>query len=1442
MKTKLYFLQSRCLLLFFLLVFQVSFLFSQQVSKSIPNSTSPDGIIGFLEFKPSDYGTQKHPLIIFLHGIGERGNGTSQLYLVANNGIPNLCGRGATMRFTAAGQTSSFVVLSPQLSASYGYWPPFYLQEMIKYAKANLQIDPNRIYVTGLSLGGGGIWGAITDSYNPTFDAGIAAAAPVCGTQQMDDNAFCSTVGTNHLPLWALVCMDDAVVGPYPTQHGEADALACPISPAGKFTYYQSGGHSGAWVNAYDTGHITRNIVVNGVVSSYTFTTNLYEWFLGQTRATGNTPPVANAGVAQTITLPVSTVTLTGTGTGTNGATIASYSWAKTSGPAGGTISLPLANTTLVTGLVQGTYVFTLTVTDNHGLSSTSTVTITVNPLINQLPVANAGSNINITLPTNSATLNGSASSDPDGTIATYAWSKTSGPATYTIANASAATTALTNLVQGAYVFTLKVTDNAGGTATSTVNVTVNAAPNQAPVANAGSNINITLPTNSATLNGSASSDPDGTIATYSWSKTSGPATYTIANASTATTALTNLVQGAYVFTLQVTDNAGATATSTVNVTVNAAPNQAPVANAGSNINITLPTNSTSLNGSGSSDPDGTIATYAWSKTSGPATYTIANASAATTALTNLVQGAYVFTLKVTDNAGATATSTVNVTVNAAPNQAPVANAGSNINITLPTNSATLNGSASSDPDGTIATYAWSKTSGPATYTIANAGAATTALTNLVQGTYVFNLLVTDNAGATATATVTVTVNAAVPPPPPVNQPPVANAGSNINITLPTNSATLNGSASSDPDGTIATYAWSKTSGPATYTIANAGAATTALTNLVQGTYVFNLLVTDNAGATATATVNVTVNAAVPPPPPVNQAPVANAGSNINITLPTNSATLNGSASSDPDGTIATYAWSKTSGPATYTIANAGAATTALTNLVQGTYVFNLLVTDNAGATATATVNVTVNAAVPPPPPVNQAPLANAGSNINITLPTNSATLNGSASSDPDGTIATYAWSKTSGPATYTIANAGAATTALTNLVEGVYVFTLTVTDNAGATATSTVTVTVDEANTPPPPANQAPVANAGSSINITLPTNSTTLNGSASSDPDGTIATYAWSKTSGPATYTIANAGAATTALTNLVQGAYVFTLKVTDNAGATATSTVSVTVNPAPNQAPVANAGADIVITLPVNTTTLDGSGSYDPDGIIASYSWNKISGTGAITIVNSNTASPSVIGLVQGQYTFELTVIDNKGISSTDQVVVTVNPQPNIAPVANAGKDTSIALPVASVILSGSNSIDSDGTITAYSWKEISGPSTAVIVQQTAASTEVNTLQEGDYVFELQVTDNQGATATARVKVSVVNNFRYSEFFKLYPNPATTSITVQYIDDQTGKLEISIFDLTGKMVMDQMYNKGQSLLSKQINIKSLKPGMYYLQIKVAGGVTLTRPFVKQ
>ncbi len=439
---------------------------SQQVARQIPNALSPDGRIGFLEFKPKDYGTQLHPLIIFLHGIGERGNGASQIYSVANNGIPLLCSQGATMRFTVAGQTSSFVVLSPQLSTSYGYWPGYYANEMIKYAKANLQIDPNRIYITGLSLGGGGVWGNITDTWDPTFDAGIAAAAPVCGTGQGSDAGFCGTIGTYHLPVWAFHSMDDGVVSVATSQHYEQIANSCPLTPAAKFTYYQTGNHAGAWVNAYDTGHITRTVNVNGTQTSFTANPNLYEWFLGYSRAS-NTAPTANAGTAQTITLPASTVTLTGTGAGTGGASVTSYAWAITSGPAGAAISSPNASTTTITGLTQGVYVFTLTVTDNHGLTATSAVVITVVAA----PVAIAGPPQ--TISTTSTILDAAASYSPNGSITAYSWQQVGGPAV-ALVNANTATPAVINMIMGnSYSFQLTVTDVAGASGSALTAVTV---------------------------------------------------------------------------------------------------------------------------------------------------------------------------------------------------------------------------------------------------------------------------------------------------------------------------------------------------------------------------------------------------------------------------------------------------------------------------------------------------------------------------------------------------------------------------------------------------------------------------------------------------------------------------------------------------------------------------------------------------------------------------------------------------------------------------------------------------------------------------------------------------------------------------------------------------------------------------------------------------------
>jgi hypothetical protein len=97
------------------------------------------------------------------------------------------------------------------------------------------------------------------------------------------------------------------------------------------------------------------------------------------------------------------------------------------------------------------------------------------------------------------------------------------------------------------------------------------------------------------------------------------------------------------------------------------------------------------------------------------------------------------------------------------------------------------------------------------------------------------------------------------------------------------------------------------------------------------------------------------------PVAPINQAPIANAGADLTVTLPATTANLSG-AGTDSDGSISTYSWIKISGPSA-TITSANAAYTQLNNLVQGIYQFELTATDNSGAIGKDTVQVTVNAA-----------------------------------------------------------------------------------------------------------------------------------------------------------------------------------------------------------------------------------------------------------------------------------------------------------------------------------------------------------------------------------------------------------------------------------------------------------------------------------------------
>ncbi|HZK65776.1 MAG TPA: PKD domain-containing protein, partial [Puia sp.] len=853
------------------------------------------------------------------------------------------------------------------------------------------------------------------------------------------------------------------------------------------------------------------------------------------------------------------------------------------------------------------------------------------------------------------------------------------------------------------------------------------------------------------------------------------------------------------------------------NVTVGTGTaNQSPTADAGTDKTVQLPTSTAALAGTGK-DADGTVASYAWTKVSGPAGGALSSPTTANTNVSGMVAGVYVYSLTVTDNQGATGTAKVQITVNAAAtaNQSPVAKAGSDISISLPTNQVTLDGSASSDPDGSIASYAWAKISGPAQFSISNNSSASTSVKNLAAGIYSFQLKVTDNGGATALDTVVVTVTAA----PPQNQPPVANAGSNITVTLPTNVANLNGSASKDPDGTISTYTWSQTSGPSAASIASASTASTGISGLVQGSYNFMLKVTDNSGATDTDTVIITVNAAG------NKPPVANAGNSRSITLPTNSTTLDGSLSSDPDGTIASYTWSQIGGPSIATITNGALATVTAGNLVAGRYTFELTVTDNKGAQAKAQVKISVLSSGVQPP------IANAGVNQTITLPINSVVIDGSGSVASSGNIAGYTWTESSGPSAVALTNTAQNT--LGNLQAGVYVFYLTVTDNLAAKGTDSVIITVNGE------ANMTPVADAGAGVSIVLPVNTATLDGSKSSDPDGTIVNYGWSQVSGPNTAVITSgAGTDILTLSGLIAGNYTYQLKVTDNSGASSTAQVKIRVADVPNQSPTANAGVDQTITAPANTVNLDGSGSYDPDGSISSYSWAKVSGPGTITISNSNTATPSVIGLQAGSYVFELIVSDNKGATANDQVTITVNPkpgQPNQLPVANAGNNLTITLPVSSINLNAGSSFDPDGTITAYGWKQLSGPSTAMITGGSIAAPTVSQLYTvGQYAFELTVTDNNGATSQDQVTVTVNPTVAKANQAPVADAGSGDTLNLpvsNYILDATHSTDpdgtISSYqwqELSGpNMVTSSPMNESK------VNISGFQPGDYEFQVMV-------------
>ena len=295
-------------------------------------------------------------------------------------------------------------------------------------------------------------------------------------------------------------------------------------------------------------------------------------------------------------------------------------------------------------------------------------------------------------------------------------------------------------------------------------------------------------------------------------------------------------------------------------------------------------------------------------------------------------------------------------------NIAPTARAGADQAGIAAGAEVTLDGSASSDPDGSIASYLWEQTAG-STVALSDDTAAMptfTAPSMAMAQTLAFRLTVTDDRGGSATDTVDVGVAASA------NQPPTARAGADQAGIAAGAEVTLDGSASSDPDGSIASYLWEQTAG-STVALSDDTAAMptfTAPSMAMAQTLAFRLTVTDDRGATAADTINIAVAALV------NQPPTARAGADQNVAAGAN-VQLDGSASSDPDGSVVSYLWEQTAGDDVALSDDTAAMPTftAPSMAVGQTLTLRLTVTDDRGATAADTIDIAVAASAAPPPP-----------------------------------------------------------------------------------------------------------------------------------------------------------------------------------------------------------------------------------------------------------------------------------------------------------------------------------------------------------------------------------------------------------------------------------------------------------------------------------------
>jgi hypothetical protein len=333
-------------------------LMAQQNSYVSPAGTK------FLLYTPPSYatGTQTHPLLISLHGKGEMGDDITKL--TSNNPQQQ---PSRLIYLNRWSKTLPFIVLSPLFTPPPDeltpQWPAAYIDEVVRYVTENYRVDMKRIYVTGLSLGGTGTW-----TYAAAYPEKVAAIVPISGRSDLT-----KACALKNIPAWVFHGEGDPTV----TLAYSVDMINainnCKVSALyrRKLTVMETRGHAG-WNEIYNGS--------NGY--------KIYDWLLKFTKGvTTNTAPYVNAGLDRTIMLRPSSFHLYGDYFDADGS-ISSVLWKQIAGT-----PLTLSNTTTgifkISNLQTGTFEFELSVTDNHGATSTDRVIINIVSSSSTLPAVN---------------------------------------------------------------------------------------------------------------------------------------------------------------------------------------------------------------------------------------------------------------------------------------------------------------------------------------------------------------------------------------------------------------------------------------------------------------------------------------------------------------------------------------------------------------------------------------------------------------------------------------------------------------------------------------------------------------------------------------------------------------------------------------------------------------------------------------------------------------------------------------------------------------------------------------------------------------------------------------------------------------------------------------------------------------------------------------------